>query len=97
MQRANLPANVMLDVSLSATQVERQAAKSDERHGWGVGDAWGYRRGAYRRMAELVGGPAVHDYDETWEREPEHTKHIHQLSTPKTKYTIPRQQPIAAA
>jgi len=48
-------------------------------------------------MAELVGGPAVRDYDETWAREPEHTKHIHQLSTPKTKYTIPRQQPVAAA
>ena len=68
----------------------------DERHGWGVGDAWGYRRRAYRRMAELVGGPALAAYDETWAREPEHTRHIHQLVTPKTKYTVSL-QPIAAA
>ena len=80
----------------SAAQVERQAAKEDERHGWSVGDAWGYRRAAYRRMAEIVGGPAVRAYDETWAREPEHTKHIHQLHTPKTKYTVPLQH-IAAA
>ena len=80
----------------SALQVERQAQKSDEMHGWGVGDAWGYRRGAYRRMAEILGGVALKAHDETWAREPQHTRHIHQLVTPKSKYTVPMQRISAA-
>lgn len=39
----------------SCLQIEREAAKVNERHGWyKLGDAWGYRRRAYRRMAELL-------------------------------------------
>lgn len=77
---------------IPAGQVERQAEKSDERHGWGVGDAWGYRRGAYRCMAEILGGVVLEAYNTTWAREPEHTRHIHQLTTPPAKYTQPMER-----
>lgn len=80
------PEDLIPSAFISA-QVERQAGEVNEWHSWGVGDAWGYRRGAYRRMAELLGGVALQAYDETWALEPEHTRHIHQLVTPKTKYT----------
>jgi len=65
-------------------QVEREAQKAEERHGWEKpGDAWGYRRGAYRRMAEILQGPAIKMYDEVFGREPAHTRHIHQKLTKK--------------
>lgn len=61
-----------------------------------MGDAWGYRRGAYRRMAEILGGVALEAHDATWAREPQHTRHIHQLTTPKAKYTVPMERiPVA--
>lgn len=66
-----------------AEQIEREAAKVNERHGWlKPGDAWGYRRRAYRRMAELVQGPALAAYNQVFSREPAHTRHICQDMTP---------------
>ena len=76
--------------------MERQAAQADERHDWKVGDAWGYRRSAYRRMAEILGGPALRAYEETWAHEPEHTRGFHQRATAKTKYTVPMQRVAVA-
>ncbi len=70
-------------------QVEREAAKVNERHGWfKEGDAWGYRRNAYRQMAELLGGPAQHAYQTVFAREPQSTRHITQDLTPKLKAPI---------
>jgi predicted SPOUT superfamily RNA methylase MTH1 len=66
-----------------AVQIEREAAKVNVRHGWlKPGDAWGYRRRAYRRMAELLQGPALERYDQVFAREPAHTRHICQETTP---------------
>ena len=50
-----------------------------------MGDAWGYRRGAYARMAEIVGAKipiAKELYDETYAREGEATKGVRQPVTP---------------
>ncbi|CAL8468548.1 g8088 [Coccomyxa elongata] len=70
-------------------QVEREAAKVNERHGWfKEGDAWGYRRKAYRQMAELLGGPAQDAYQAVFAREPDSTRHISQDLTPKLKAPI---------
>ena len=67
-----------------AVQVEREAEKPNLRHGWlKAGDAWGYRRRAYRRMAELLGGHALRMYDEVFAREPHATRSINQDFTPK--------------
>lgn len=70
-------------MAAAAVQIEREAAKVNERHGWfKAGDAWGYRRRAYRRMAELLQGPALAAYDEVFACEPAHTRHIQQDLTP---------------
>lgn len=59
---------------------------TNERHGWHkLGDAWGYRRHAFKKMAEILGGPYLQLYDEVFGREPESTKHIHQKFTPLIK------------
>lgn len=66
-----------------AAQVEREAGLRNERHGWLVeGEAWGYRRRAYRRMAEMLGGPALASYDEVFGREPASTRHYESDWTP---------------
>ena len=66
-----------------AVQIEREAAKVNVRHGWmKPGDAWGYRRRAYRRMAGLVQGPALERGDQVFARAPAHTRHICQETTP---------------
>lgn len=44
--------------------------------------AWGYRRKAYRRMAEMLGGAALACYDEVFAREPAGTRHYEQDWTP---------------
>lgn len=70
-------------------QIEREAAKVNERHGWlKKGDAWGYRRTAYKRMSEILGGPAQACYEEVFAREPQSTRHITQDCTPKLKAPI---------
>eukprot|EP00891_Asterochloris_glomerata_P002987 jgi/Astpho2/2987/Aster-03298 len=64
-------------------QVQRHAAKTDEGHQWlKKGDAWGYRRRAYRRMAELLGGRPLQHYDEVFRHEGPESKHINQELTP---------------
>ena len=58
---------------------------------WGVGDAWGYRRGAYARMAEIVGAKipiAKEMYDKTYAREGEATKGVRQPVTPPVSDAI---------
>lgn len=78
-----VPQVLSLTQSAVAAQIEREAAKVNERHGWfKEGDAWGYRRAAYRKMAELLQGPALAAYDAVFSREPSHTKHICQSVTP---------------
>jgi len=68
-----------------------EAGQPNEMHGWSeAGQAWGYRRGAYRRMAEILGGHYLEMYDRVYAREPEATKGIHQIAHPK------RSQPVAA-
>ena len=72
-------------------QVEMEAKQANQMHGWTeAGQAWGYRRGAFRRMAEILGGTYLEMYDQVFAREPEHTKGIHQIAHPK------RSQPIAS-
>ena len=66
-------------------QVEGAAQAPNALFEWGVGDAWGYRRGAYARMAEIVGAKipiAKELYDETYAREGEATKGVRQPVTP---------------
>jgi hypothetical protein len=72
-------------------QVEMEAGGPNEMHGWTeAGQAWGYRRGAFRRMAEILQGPYLEMYDRVFAREPEATKGIHQVAHPQ------RPQPIAS-
>ena len=50
-------------------QVEKEAAMTNERHGWHkIGDAWAYRRSAYRRMAEELGGSYLQLYQQVFAR-----------------------------
>ena len=44
-------------------QVEEAAGRPNERLGYATGEAWAYRRSAYRRMASLLGGVAAADYE----------------------------------
>ena len=70
------------------TQVEMEAGMTNERHGWTKkGHAWGYRRQAYQKMAQRLGGNYLQLYDEVFAREPEETKGIHQKFTPKLDIT----------
>ena len=69
--------------------MEREAAKVNERHGWlKEGDAWGYRRSAYKQMADFLGGPAQEAYKAVFAREPQSTRHISQIYTPKLQAPI---------
>ena len=52
-------------------QVESAALKESEHFGWGVGQAWGYRRRAFAAMARAVGGAGAEVYAEVMAREPE--------------------------
>ena len=66
-------------------QVEGAAQAPNEAFEWGVGDAWGYRRGAYARMAEIVGEKipiAKEMYEKTYAREGEATRSVRQPVTP---------------
>jgi hypothetical protein len=66
-------------------QVEGAARSPNEKFEWRVGDAWGYRRGAYKRMAEIVGEKipiAKKMYRETYAREGDETKSVRQPVTP---------------
>lgn len=71
-------------------QVEMEATMTNEAHGWTKkGDAWGYRRGAYRRMAEILGGRYLELYKEVFTREPLETRNIHQQFHPKPRHMTP--------
>ena len=60
-----------------------EAGMTNERHGWhNIGDAWGYRRLAFRKMAQVLGGPYAFMYEDVFSREPQNTRHIHQKVTP---------------
>ena len=57
--------------------------------GWAVGEAWSYRRSAYKKMALILSekrGPRVNRAltmcDEIYSREEERTKNLHQERTP---------------
>lgn len=66
-------------------QVEGAAGTANAAFEWGVGDAWGYRRGAYERMAELVGEkiPAAAELrSRVYAREPMETRGVRQPITP---------------
>lgn len=53
---------------------------------WPMGEAWAYRRDAYRAMSELLGtvgvAAAPKMYAEVFNREPEWSRNIHQPKTP---------------
>lgn len=67
-------------------QVEMEAGFTNESHGWTrKGDAWGYRRHAYRKMAEILGGRYLGLYQDVFGREPMETRNIHQQFHPKPK------------
>jgi hypothetical protein len=51
-------------------QVGEAALLPNKRFGYGPGEAWAYRRGAYRRMADLLGGVAKEDYERVFAQEP---------------------------
>ena len=70
-------------------QVERQASKAEERHQWKHGEAWGYRRRAFQKMADLLGGAMQQLHTDTFAREPEWSRSICQDLTPP----IPAAQP----
>jgi hypothetical protein len=57
---------------------------------WKPGDAWGYRRHAYRKMADIVGGKGKEHWADVYSREPEHTKHLYQEATPPLVGIIPK-------
>jgi hypothetical protein len=57
---------------------------------WKKGDAWGYRREAYRRMADIIGGRAKELWAKVYATEPEETKHLHQLATPTLVGIVPK-------
>ena len=58
-------------------------------HGWfKIGDAWGHRRLAFRKMAQILGGRYFELYNEVFAREPEDTRHIHQKFTPPVHQNI---------
>ena len=70
-------------------QVELEATMPNERHGWKkAGDAWGYRRGTFRKMAELLGGSYLQLYEDVFSREPLETRGIHQKLTPPTPQAL---------
>lgn len=52
-------------------QCETAAELPSAHFGWGVGQAWGYRRTAYARMAALLGGPAASMHAAVMAREPD--------------------------
>ena len=55
-------------------QVEEAAGRPNARFRYGPGEAWAYRRGAYRHMATLLGGQAAADYERVFGREPDATR-----------------------
>ena len=48
--------------------------RPNARFRYGPGEAWAYRRGAYRHMATLLGGQAAADYERVFGREPDATR-----------------------
>lgn len=66
-------------------QVEGAAATANPLFEWQAGEAWGYRRRAYARMAEIVGEsvPAARElHAAVYAREPMKTRHLSQPVTP---------------
>lgn len=52
-------------------QCETAAELASDHFGWGVGQAWDYRRTAYAQMAALLGGPAAAMHAAVMAREPD--------------------------
>ena len=48
-----------------------------------MGEAWGYRRNAFRNMSQLLGGVALQCYQETFDKEPESSRHLQTDATPQ--------------
>lgn len=71
-------------------QVEGAAKIDWPNFKWKAGDAWGYRRHAYRKMADILGGPAKEHWAAVYQREPEHTKHLYQETTPPLVGIVPK-------
>ncbi|GAX76728.1 hypothetical protein CEUSTIGMA_g4175.t1 [Chlamydomonas eustigma] len=70
-------------------QVEGAAEKCNMLYGWGVGEAWMYRREAYRNMAQLLAlhrtpeGPLAQAmHAQVYAVEPQSTRRLHQPITP---------------
>ena len=55
-------------------QVEDASRVASDYFGWGVGQAWGYRRRAYAAMAATLGGDAARMHAAVMAREPEGSK-----------------------
>jgi len=78
---------VVLTVADWLEQVEGAAQTTNEGYGWGLGDAWGYRREAYKVMAGRLAGElrltdAAEMHSEVYNAEPCASRGVHQPVTP---------------
>lgn len=84
---------IELTISDWLEQVEGAASKPNCFYNWKVGDAWGYRRLAYRKMADILMSRGTKEnqerlkislemYNDVFDAETAATKHIHQPVTP---------------
>lgn len=84
-----------LELSLAdwLEQVEGAASKDNIHYNWKIGDAWGYRRSAYKKMSEILTSDRANDrkerlevavrmLKEVYSAEGEDTKQLNQLVTP---------------
>jgi hypothetical protein len=70
-------------------QVEGASEKENTLFQWKQGEAWSYRRIAYKKMLEILlirrgqRMEVAHEvYEAVYSQESEHTRHLHQLITP---------------
>lgn len=75
--------------TLCGIKVEGAATKPNSLYGWGIGEAWMYRRNAYAKMIDILvarGGPrlqvAKDMHTAVYATEPEATRHLIQIETP---------------
>lgn len=68
-------------------QVEGAAEKENKLYGWKVGEAWSYRRNAYKQMADILAHDrqkkkCVEMYNQVYAQEAQHTRNMIQTRTP---------------
>lgn len=77
-------------------QVEGASSKVNDNYSWKIGSAWGYRREAYRMIAELLTErtpSAIQMWKEVYSQESDETKSINQpLTPPQTEAALQAQE-----